>query len=74
MPPDEPEIPDIMYSYPVKLINMFDHFDESERKSGADLALQGENKNKWPSVLIFLPGIQEIHFMQKTLENQWNRM
>lgn len=65
---------DNMYLITVHLINLFDGFDEAEQKVGFDSELTGANRDKRPTVLVFLPGIHEIRSMQRCLEDNWNQL
>ncbi|XP_028251594.1 ATP-dependent RNA helicase TDRD9 [Parambassis ranga] len=61
---DDPRIPADMYNLAISLIKSFDETEgkdsSSEAKEGSGVALRG-------SVLVFLPGFQEISYMQDAL-------
>lgn len=69
---DEPAIDEIMYQWPLHLINLFDRFDDKEGSLGLDTTIS--NGAARPAVLIFLPGIHEIQLMHKQLNENWDRM
>lgn len=63
---DEPGIDDELYSMAVNLIIQFENIDAEEYSM-----FQHGMKN--PTVLIFLPGINEINRMRSELMEKWSK-
>lgn len=61
---NNPTIAPDLYRIALNLINRFDTFDQKE------LAAQFDSRER-PTVLVFLPGINEIIEMETVIKDQW---